>query len=88
MQRVNNYLNDTLLNTMKKISSDPISIKVLNKKKASEKRLAIAKSPIPPSPASSDARNFVQEILELTKLFREGHLTKEEFTRAKTKLLQ
>ena len=72
----------------KSLPTSPLQIKVVNKQKATEKRLALAKSPIPPSPASSDARNFVQEIVELTKLFRDGHLTNEEFTLAKTKLLQ
>lgn len=52
-----------------------------------EKRIANAKSSHPPSPASSAVKNFVQELVELTQLFREGALTEKEFTRAKAKLL-
>ena len=58
-----------------------------SKQEAHKRRIAMAKMPVPPSPASSDVRNFVQELAELTKLFREGFLTEQEFTRAKVKLL-
>jgi hypothetical protein len=58
-----------------------------SKQEAQRRRIAMAKMPVPPSPASSDVRNFVQELAELTKLFREGFLTEQEFTRAKVKLL-
>lgn len=65
----------------------PLKITSPKKIKEREKRIADAKASQPPSPASSVVKNFVQELVELTQLFREGALTQEEFTRAKAKLL-
>lgn len=67
--------------------STPIAITSPKKLIEREKRIAAAKSSDPPSPTCSESKNFVQELLELTKLFREGALTNDEFKMAKKKLL-
>ncbi|MDA7838866.1 hypothetical protein N9A45_00865 [bacterium] len=65
----------------------PLLITSPKKLEEREKRITNAKAAQPPSPASSMVKNFVQELVELTQLFREGALTEKEFTLAKTKLL-
>lgn len=69
-------------------SVQPLKITSPKKIQEREQRIADAKSCQPPSPPSSVVKNFVQELIELTQLFREGALTQEEFTRAKAKLLR
>lgn len=68
--------------------NETLDINVPKKIHERKQRIASAKTPIPPSPSSSPVRNFVQELAELTKLFREKALTQDEFTLAKEKLLQ
>lgn len=63
-------------------------VRIDGKKIAHEQRILSAKTPIPPSPASSDVKNFAQELAELTQLFRLGRLSESEFTMAKKKLVQ
>mgnify|MGYP000884373930 CR=1 FL=1 len=72
------------MNEIKK--SVPQYIKV--KADAREARIAAAKAPTPPSPASSGARNLVRELVELSKLYRDGDLTLKEFRLAKARLLE
>lgn len=56
------------------------------KEVAKRARIASARAPAPPSPMSS-SKNLVQELAELSKLFRDGLLTETEFKKAKTQLL-
>lgn len=63
-------------------------VRIDGKNYAHQQRIKSAKTPIPPSPASSPVKNFAQELAELTQLFRLGHLTESEFTLAKKKLVQ
>lgn len=56
------------------------------KEVAKQARIASARAPAPPSPMSS-SKNLVQELAELSKLFRDGLLTEPEFKIAKSRLL-
>ena len=83
------YLNrPASLAAMKKQVTPKYYVRIEGKKNAHEQRIRSAKTPIPPSPASSPVKNFAQELAELTQLFRLGHLSESEFTLAKKKLVQ
>jgi len=66
---------------------DALKQEAMTKKEvAKQARLASAKAPAPPSPMSS-RKNLVQELAELSKLFSDGLLSKDEFKKAKAQLL-
>ncbi len=57
------------------------------KQRETARRMSSIRGPVPPSPSSSPHKNMAQELIELGKMFRDGLLNKEEFTKAKADLL-
>ena len=65
-----------------------LRIAAAQKKAAAQSaRIAAIRKPLPPSPSSSPSVNIAKELVELGKLFKDGLLTKSEFSKAKTRLL-
>jgi len=63
-------------------------IKVLSpKQQEAARRIAEVRRPMPPSPCSSSHKNMARELIELGKMFKDGLLSKDEFTKAKKNLL-
>ena len=57
------------------------------KQKETARRIAELRGPVPPSPSSSSHKNMARELIELGKMFKDGLLSKDEFTTAKKNLL-
>ena len=70
------YIGDGLIKEFNDISSSSEEIKIAKKKKKVEKKKQ-----------TDDNDDIVQQIIDLKELYDSGALTKEEFTKAKKKLL-
>tara|TARA_B110000908_G_scaffold25325_1_gene29196 strand:- start:2770 stop:4401 length:1632 start_codon:yes stop_codon:yes gene_type:complete len=57
------------------------------KQQEAARRIAEVRGPMPPSPCSSSHKNMARELIELGKMFKDGLLSKGEFTKAKKNLL-
>jgi len=85
------------LNTLKKEAAEKRTqarrnaetrVKVLSpKQREAARRIAEVRGPVPPSPSSSSHKNMARELIELGKMFKDGLLSKDEFTKAKKNLL-
>lgn len=74
--------------TAQKTLVNNLRIAAKQKKKAAQSaRIEAIRKPLPPSPSSSPSTNIAKELMELGKLFKDGLLTKNEFSKAKTRLL-
>jgi hypothetical protein len=58
-----------------------------NKQRETARRMSSIRGPVPPSPSSSPHKNMARELIELGKMFRDGLLSDEEFSKAKADLL-
>jgi len=69
----------------KKTSHEPLQ---QNKKVETARRISSIRAPIPPSPSSSPYKSMARELIELGKMYTDGLLSKEEFTKAKEDLVK
>lgn len=77
----------TIQNAKKTAFVDSLREEAKSKKEnAKRARIALARAPAPPSPMSS-SKNLVQELAELSKLFKDGLLSEHEFKKAKSRLI-
>ncbi len=71
----------------RRAAETPGTVFTSNKQRETARRMSSIRGPVPPSPSSSPHKNMARELIELGKMFRDGLLNQEEFTKAKADLL-
>ena len=75
------------INSLRSEAASSPSISNSSKEIQTANRMAAIRRPMPPSPSFSTHKNMARELIELGKMFKDGLLSKQEFTNAKRELI-